>query len=67
MLNPLSFVMKTPNNQESPQKSTVQEFYLPYTPKTQDTQYDFSDYSGNLQFYMHNTDISNKSTRKNSK
>ena len=59
--------MKTPDNQDFPQKSIVQVFYLQNTPKTWDTQYDFSEYSGNSQVYMHNTDKSrpNKSTREN--
>ena len=43
----------------------VQVFYLQNTPKTRDTQYDFSEYLRNSQVYMHNTDKSNKSTREN--
>ena len=66
MLNPLSFDAKPPNNWDFPQKSTVQAFYLQNTPKTWDTWYNFSKYLGNLPFYMHNTDKSNKSTRENS-
>ena len=67
MLNPQLFDTKTPNNWDFPQKSTVQAFYLQNTLKTRDTQYNFSEYLENSQFYMHNTDKSNKSTRENSK
>ena len=67
MLNTLSFDMKTLNNQDFPQKSTVQAFYLRNTPKTQDIWYNFSKELANLPFYMCNTDKSNKSTRENSK
>ena len=50
MLNTLSFDMKTPNNGDFLRNYTVQAFYLQNTLKTRDTQYDFSEKSGNSPF-----------------
>ena len=67
MLNTLSFDTKTLTNQDFPQNFYSSSIYLKNTPKTQDTWYNLSKKSGNLPFYIHNTDKSNKFTRENSK